>query len=1284
MLSPTTPRSTRLCSPAQGDADENPSAILTPGRKIRALLAAFDSDSSEDDVRPSRARNKLSAGLDLVHQASTSHDEKNDDDALPSAPRGRLAARLYTESGASQPPKGDIDMEQGNLSDTSQSSLGSTPFSTRRSRSHAGLKRRSLSHRDSSPLFVPQDSPVRRVESGNNVNQLESEAEPQKTQSRFEALVAQKRKEREEKEQQEAEKKAERMNSIAAARSQSLSDAEATDEEDDDGNEIFRKLTQKSRPPRKASKRALLEMNRETQRMSRNMQLTHQATTKKTFSVSSFLERFSKNCTVKQGLSTPDSALDSTNCLVPSSVSHSDNDNAERDGHVTPPTSPLQQIDIDEQTKIPGTAGSTIETNIDTESAAIPEHNITDATFNKKENISSKEYLPKPTGIPQNIRQVRINLSREAVAEGQKNDSDSDLEVVTSPAKARKLALFENFSAKTSSSSDTLRKLKLLARVTSPAKNRGLTRAEHEAFLLRRARKQAADERAEKIAALQAKGVHIQTAEEKACIEEDVEDLMEKARKEADKIARREKATKKEKNQDSVDLENSDEDTEFMEIEESEDEDFEAEDEVEEQSENESSEELDKLADTTDAGDPIDDLDINVSEDELTDLGLKKVSQPRRKQKFIVSDDDDDEEEVEEEEEEEEEPAIIAQTPVKLLIPDLGMPKEPLIGLSQAFAATLADSQDSMEEHDSLSALRKMPGFDMGVGDLIESESYGVPQDSQVQDSGTLNLLAEFPGNDTHLLESPATKTVSEFSQIPEPSQDIGFVMSPFDQRKRFLSQPPSTIDTVPVLRDESPAAKRPGRRLRRGAIHPEVDAVDDFLVQPSAFDVMRKAARKPETPFDKKKSKAKEVVDEAAEESEDEYAGLGGASDEESDEEDDLDLTMINDNSGEVVDEQELAALNANHARQKDEGEVNKLIRDITTGALRRKRGMGDDFDLSDSDDERVAARRRAKQREFAKMRKAILTDENITKIADDPKKQAFFKTIEDRDGDDGFDFLRDECGESSSDTGIMLDGTPECSKNSSEDANMNGKRPLNPAEPNLLNQPAAKLRRTTGSGVKKPSTLAEIRAQVSSLIGEPDSHTVQVVLDSQTESLEEDRAGARDSLPLLEPRQTGNPRRHGKVVDRLSLRRAASSNAAMSSLSVGSASSSVSKLAFHSSSSTPGFKRPLLLLRRSTSSSTASSSSSYSSSSGRSSGVTTPAAIAVVKSDGTGGVNVSSKKGAVNYYAAAREKEREMQLKKNLLKESAASRKTLEEHRANREKRLTGLHGGGNWGDS
>jgi mediator of replication checkpoint protein 1 len=74
----------------------------------------------------------------------------------------------------------------------------------------------------------------------------------------------------------------------------------------------------------------------------------------------------------------------------------------------------------------------------------------------------------------------------------------------------------------------------------------------------------------------------------------------------------------------------------------------------------------------------------------------------------------------------------------------------------------------------------------------------------------------------------------------------------------------------------------------------------------------MRKSVKKPVKSFDKMTSKAKEVVDEAAEESEDEFAGLGGASDDSAGEEDDIDRDMINDNSGEVVDENRLAAFYA------------------------------------------------------------------------------------------------------------------------------------------------------------------------------------------------------------------------------------------------------------------------------------------------------------------------------------------------------------------------------------
>ena len=75
----------------------------------------------------------------------------------------------------------------------------------------------------------------------------------------------------------------------------------------------------------------------------------------------------------------------------------------------------------------------------------------------------------------------------------------------------------------------------------------------------------------------------------------------------------------------------------------------------------------------------------------------------------------------------------------------------------------------------------------------------------------------------------------------------------------------------------------------------------------------MRRAAalKNADQIFDKSKSHAKEIVDEAAEESEDEYAGLGGASDDEVGEEDEDDRGMIDldENIGEG-DEGKLAGL--------------------------------------------------------------------------------------------------------------------------------------------------------------------------------------------------------------------------------------------------------------------------------------------------------------------------------------------------------------------------------------
>lgn len=943
MSTPSTPlrAASRGTSPLHSEGNEGETAILTPGRKIRALLARFDSDESDDGNIPRNLRN--STGLSK-RRASVENpvgyndeDEDDEDDDFPIAPRGRLAARLQAGPQAAETRGNRVqslfnrsptrlnedDSAQENVSDASEV----IPSSQRRQETTPCLStpsRGERSHPTSSPLFVSQDSPLPRVSrSGYETSGSENESIRPQQRSRLKALVAQKKREREEREQQEAEQRAERARNLENARVQFTSDIEAADEDEDDDGESSRRLTQQSRPARKASKKAMLEMSRETQRMSRNMQLAHQATTKKKFTLNSFIERFNQKCNVEQLSSAPDFISESRDAALASSVNHSDNDHVELDRQSTPPTSPLPHL-INDDDKVT-TGDKTSETSLLRELLPALAQDLEALGALDVEEAPQKAPSPAPTKIPSaptrkpdaerptSSRRVRIQLSRQDVAENQKNDSDSDLEIVTSPAKARKLALFENFSAKSSAASDSLRRLKLLARITSPKKNRALTRADHEAWLLRQARIQAAQEREEKIAALRAKGVIIQTAEEKARLEDDVEDLMEKAREEAEEIARKEKAAKKKGDGEEIAVEiDSEEDLDYHE---NPDEGEEKVENSDEEEENDNFDEEDEVSDEDQVdgeGRADDQVHIDSGAEDKDALGpaysqaedpnhreSTEISQRRRKPKYVVSDDED-----------EEQATGIVQTPMKPQIPYLGRQETPLIGLSQAFAATLADGQDDDEEQDSLAVLRRMPEFDIGVGDFLEQGSQGIVQHTQQRDSGHIDLLADFTQTDARVLDSPLARTVSDMSQVPEPSQDVGFVMSPFDQRKRFL--PSSTVDTVPLQNDESPMAKRPGRRLRRGGVQQVSDSEDNFLVKPSAFDVMRKAAKKPITPFDKKKSNAKEIVDEAAEESEDEYAGLGGASDDESGVEDELDLTMINDNSGEVVNERELAAFNA------------------------------------------------------------------------------------------------------------------------------------------------------------------------------------------------------------------------------------------------------------------------------------------------------------------------------------------------------------------------------------
>lgn len=248
---------------------------------------------------------------------------------------------------------------------------------------------------------------------------------------------------------------------------------------------------------------------------------------------------------------------------------------------------------------------------------------------------------------------------------------------------------------------------------------------------------------------------------------------------------------------------------------------------------------------------------------------------------------------------------------------------------------------------------------------------------------------------------------------------------------------------------------------------------------------------------------------------------------------------------------------------RAEDAKQTDKLFHDITRGMLRRKRGA--DYDLSDSDDG-GEARRRMKRRQFAKMQKALFSDERISKVAENPRNQAFMRTIEDIGSDEEMDFLFETEPQSQSESqGESQEPNTTVPDSQPPDARCQMAAPRR--------APANERRTKTD---RKPASLSEIRETLSNLLDDPSSNTVISATDFGSDSENE---GASSNKENTNPR---NPRRGGPVVDRISLKRQGSSNAS----TTGSAGARMAFAAPSSSASNGGFKVPALLRKATTNS--------------------------------------------------------------------------------------------------
>jgi mediator of replication checkpoint protein 1 len=1235
---------------------------------MRKLMAAFDEESDDDagvPVRPTIKSASTTQSANAMRTIDASRDEEQDSDEEDEPvfkPRGRLAARM----GGAAPPiqeessSEDEDVYQKVRRDLMASkkapSTEKSPVKVTESVETARTQtpqpsppRKRLVHRASTPaasarsespgLFMSPAPEQRQSinDKSNNSSDSDSDlpADPS-TSTRLRDLVNRRRAERLAREQ--AEKEAEEDN--AATGQAPLSDMFNDEDTRDEVTE--RRLTQSARPTRKASKKALEEMNRETQRIKRNMQLTHQAKVKKRFTPQDFLSAFNRPKT-SSGLANVTNAADVTSSSPPPEPFSETGATKDRD---TPPSSP-PSIDDTLKTILEQPVGIAALEESDEDLPTLQEVLSQPKKTLDKGKAPVRQLPVEEKSIP--IRKVRVKIPTHNKLNRSLDDDDDDLEIIHDP-----LAILNQIPKTQTPEGRTMLMLRHLAQLTGngdrirskKGQKPSISPQQLDLQLRQRAREIANQERAARLADLRAKGIVVLTEEEREREQMQIEDMLGKAREEADKLRKQEKATAKANGEDVGLSSDESEDGDYLGSDEeaqapAEEEDAEDEEDIE-LSGSEEEDTVDHDMIDAEAGEEDQDEPEEAEDEEPQDDGPQLPKSRRARRKHVIEDDED----------EEDAPATQQTSDDGIndeLAAAFGFGRAPAapMGMSQMFAGTMDDTQASdmiSQDQDSLEMLRHLPPSAPMPSMQFLDDSQDAVADSQIDatqtqaNEPTQQMDLQFPRPSAG---SPAV--MSQFSQIPDPSQDVGFDpnLTPLADRVRA---PSSTVDTVLLDVPESPVVPRRGRLMRRSEAVQQPDEEDDVPSSApaaveklsDAFSVMRQAAKKPAQPdFDKQKSNAKGMVDEQAEESEDEYRGLGGASDDEDAGSGDEDDKQMIDETDIKVNERELAALYAEKSREENEAQTSKLYKDLMSGNLRRKRG-NNAFELDSDEDDQVVERRRRRQREEARKRKLLLQDETLGKLGSNDKKEAFLRAIEDRDEADDIDFLD---GHDVDDDAEMVDSQqqpsasqPTASQTGNEEQSNSLKRSADSFELSQSSQQgqplqkkksvaASSLRRSGLSDTfRKPKSLAEVRDSLSFLIDDPSNAELasEILLSSD----EEREVRALSS----EPRAPASARRipaKDSIIDRLTLKKQASSMAETAESS---------NLAFSSLSQQAKGLKPASLLRKATTN-TSFTNGSFSNEN--------RAPIALNREGSSGIRNGGSKKSSINYQA--REAERQ-----------------------------------------
>ena len=883
----------------------------------------FSQRSSEDEA-PQAPRGRLAARMagktTILEDASSSEAEEDPEEIYRKMRQQMLGISNSNETSTtpevSTKPK-TTRKQSTPLRDTRRISPAKAMISARLSPSAANSPSTRPSSKQaqvSNPFLQNDDSDVQ------SASDSDLPANPANNR-RLQQLIARRREERLEKEAQEKGQRAlQSENSVVA-----LFEEDDEEEPTQDAN-TEQILASSARPTRKASRKAIEEMNKETQRMNRNMQLTHQAKVKKRFTMTDFTTKFGRKRESAVSAVAAQERQPASSSSAPVS-----SDNERNTGADTPPSSPPSAND---QQKSMLQGPGTIQGQVDENELPSLEDVLSSQTVGKIDKgkapvVTEAPIIVERASVPTNqqpLRRIRV-LPGARPQLVNLDDSDDELEIVKD-----RFSVFNNIQPQKANESRAFLTLRRLAGIGSEPQRKSknarpsMTPGELEMVLRKRAALQLRQERAERMAALRAQGKIIMTEEEREKDQMELENMLDRARQEADELRKKEKkAAKAEGGDDNMlasDNESEDEDYVGSGEEEAGDEaEVElsgSEDEVEMNVDNEAEEDAD--AETESENDQETEITASTQDEEAPSA----AKQTNRKRRVIEDDDDDEDDQL---------PPTAPHQEPQLMNDDLaaafgfGTAPAAAIGASQLFACTMDGSPsqsqaDATQEQDSMELFRKsvpsapIPSFEQAFADET--------QESIVEDSqNTANRLREdsTPSQQVNLdytqgaLSTPAVARLSQISNIPSPSQDVGFGFRDSPARRGSLR--PSTADTLVLPVTESPLPQKRRGLQRRVAIAEESDADDlepmEGIKANTVFDMMKKAASKPAQPeFDRKKSEAKAMFYEQAEESEDEYAGLGGDDREHSDEEADAEDKAMIDESEVNVDERKLAAFYA------------------------------------------------------------------------------------------------------------------------------------------------------------------------------------------------------------------------------------------------------------------------------------------------------------------------------------------------------------------------------------